>query len=218
MTSVSQTVPGVVEVRCNYILSGENCENVYHVANDTGEAWTLVHMEDIASAFADWEDVSAKGSRSVACALHNITVTDLTSLEAERITRPLTPPIAGTVAGDALPNNATFALKADVHNRGRGKSGRTFWIGLAELQTAGSTILSSDRDNIITAMNALITAVEAIDPTYRLVIVHRVVGGIRPPEAAFSQIFLFGATDDTIDSQKNRLPNHRRRSKKRITP
>lgn len=206
-----QPVLGTVEVRMQYILNGESCENVYHVANDTEEAWTLAAMEDIASAFADWEDGSAKLQRTSQCALHNITVTDLTSLTSDRLTRPIVPPIVGTRGGDSQANNVTFALKADVHNRGRGKNGRTFWIGLAEDQTAGSTITSAARDAIVTALNALITAIEAVNPTYRLVIVHRVVGNVHPPVAGSSQVFLYSATDDTLDSQKNRLPNHRRR-------
>lgn len=213
---VYQPVLDTVEVRMEYVLSGEKCENVYHVGKGVGDPWTLVQMEDLASTFEDWESGSAAPSRSIAAALHNITVTDLGALTGLRLTRPEVPPIPGVLAGDALPNNATFALKADVHNRGRGKSGRSFWIGLAESQVAGSTIGSGARDAILAAMNALITAVEALDPTYHLVVPHRMVGGIRPPEAVTSVVFVYSASDDIIDSQKNRLPDHRRRSKKKV--
>lgn len=206
-----QPVLGTAEVRMEYILNGENCENVYHVANDSGEAFTLTQLLDIGGAFADWEDASAKPQRTTACALHNITVTDLTSLTSDRVTIPVVPPIAGTQGGDSQANNVTLACKADVHNRGRGKNGRTFWIGLSEGQTNGSNITSAARDAIVLALNAIITDIEAVNPTYRLVIVHRVVGHVHPPVAGTSQVFLYSVTDDTLDSQKNRLPNHRRK-------
>ena len=213
-----QPVRGVVEVRMKYISDGEKCENVYHVAHGSLDPWALAPMEDLASTFEGWESTSAAPQRSSSCALHEVVVTDLTSLQTLRVTRGVVPPVAGEMIGDACPNNATLAIKADINNRGRGKSGRTFWIGLNESQTQRSAVTSGARDAIVSALTALITAIEALNPAYDLVTVHRVINGVRPAEADYSVIAAFSATDLTIDSQKNRLPNHRKHKKKETTP
>lgn len=194
-----------------YIIALQNVENVFHVTHNDDGPWTLPDMEDLASTFADWEDGTGKLQRSIACSLHNITVTDLTALTGSRLTRPVDPPVFGTQTGDAQANNVTYALKADIHNRGRGKNGRTFWVGLAEQQTAGSSINGTNRDAIVSAMNGLLAAVTAANPNWQVVVPHRVVNNIKPPIADYSRVFLYSATDDILDSQRNRLPNHHRR-------
>lgn len=206
-----QPVRGVCEVRMRYIYDGENCENVYHVAHASLDPWVLVAMEDLASTFISWEDTEASEVRSVSCALNEVIVTDLTSLTTKRVTRSVVPQVVGAVIGDSLPNNATIAIKADINNRGRGKNGRVFFIGLAESQVTKNTLTDVARDAITSKMTSLITAVETLNPAYDLVTVHRIINGVRPAEADYSPIASYSMSDLTIDSQKNRLPNHRRR-------
>lgn len=215
---VFQPVRGVVTVRMKYRLDFENVENVFHVAHDSLDPWPLAQMEDLASTFEGWEDTSAKPERGANCQLEEVIVVDETSLTTQRVTRGVVPPVVGTHAGDSLPNNATLAIKADINNRGRGKSGRTFWIGLTEGQVTANTINTANRDNIVAALNALRTAVTSLNPGYDLVTVHRVVNGVHPAEADYSVIAAFSASDTTMDSQRTRLPGHKRRRRRVTTP
>lgn len=208
---VFQPVRGVVTVRMRYRLDFENVENVYHVAHASLDPWPLADMEDLASTFEGWEDTTAKPARGSNCQLEEIVIVDETSLTTQRVTRGVVPPIVGTHGGDSLPNNATLAIKADINNRGRGKSGRIFWIGLTEGQVTANTINTADRDVIVNALNTLRTNVTALDPGYDMVTVHREIGGVRPAEADYSVIASFSATDTTMDSQRTRLPGHKRR-------
>lgn len=213
---VFQPVRGVVTVRLRYRLDFENVENVYHVSHSSLDPWPLADMEDIASTFEGWEDTSAKSERGANCQLEEIIVVDETSLTTQRVTRGVSPPIVGTHGGDSLPNNATLAVKADINNRGRGKSGRTFWIGLTEGQVTANTINTTNRDNIVNALNALRASVVALDPGYDMVTVHRVINGIRPAEADYSVIAAYSASDTTMDSQRTRLPGHKRRRRRAV--
>lgn len=207
---VYQPARGVAEVRMRYLLDFENAENVYHVEHGSLDPWPLADLEDLASTFEAWEDTDGSTARSVSAHLIEVVVTDLTSLTTQKVTRAVSPVIDGTIGGDSLPNNATLAVKADINNRGRGKSGRVFWIGLAESQVTANTINTAARDAIVLALNNLRADVLALDAAYHMVVVHRVVGGVRPAEADWSAIASFSTTDNTIDSQKNRLPNHKR--------
>jgi hypothetical protein len=213
----NQPVLGVVEVREQFLYSGERVENVYHVAHSSIDPWNLVDMEDLASAFADWEDATASTHRPTSVQAVNIVVSDLTSLNALRLNRPLTPVINGALLQDSLPNNATIAVKLDTHDRGRGRNGRIFWIGLGEGQVAENELLPAARDDILSSMEALRTAIQTLNAAYHLVVVHRVIHGVRPAQADYSQVYSFSMADLVIDSQKNRLPFHRRH-KKRTTP
>lgn len=209
-----QPARGVAEVRMRYLLDFENTENVYHVEHGSLDPWPLADMEDLASTFEAWESTDGSTVRSVSAHLIEVVVTDLTSLTTQKVTRPTSPVITGAIGGDSLPNNATIAIKADINNRGRGKSGRVFWIGLAESQVTGNAINTAARDAIVLALNNLRADVLALDPAYHMVVVHRKENNIRPAEASWSAIASFSTTDSTIDSQKNRLPNHKRRRRR----
>lgn len=207
---VYQPVRGVAEVRMRYLLDTENAENIYHVDHGSLDPWPLADLEDLASTFENWEDTTAQPVRTSAASLIEIIVTDLTSLTTQRVTRAVSPALVGAVGGDSLPNNATIAIKADINNRGRGKSGRVFWVGLSESQVTANHINTAAGDGLVAALTGLRAAVLALDAAYHMVIVHRVINGVRPAEADWSAIASFSLTDTTIDSQKNRLPNHRR--------
>lgn len=213
MANPYQPVPGVLQVRMQYSYAGENAENIFHVWNGSTVLWGTAQIEDVLSTFENWEDTQASQHRPSSAVLVNMIGTDLTSLGGLRKTRPVVPQIAGGLAQDGLPNNATVAVKADIGNRGRGKQGRIFWIGLAESRVNSNEITIPQRDGILSVMAALIAAVQALNNQYRLVTVHRVENGIRPPTASTSNIQGYELADLTVDSQYARLPHHRRRKR-----
>jgi hypothetical protein len=197
-----------LQVQMGYLLDGELVENVYHVHKST--AWAIGDIGAIAAAFEGWETSSASALRSVDCELIRITVTDLTSLTAGRVDQQLVVPIVGATSSPALPNNVTFALKANIASRGKGRSGRTFWIGLAESQVVLSQILTATADAIQTALNDLLTDISSSVPGAALSVMHLFVNKVYQADAQTSPILTWTYTDLTTDSMKDRLPNHKR--------
>jgi len=186
-----------------------NYENVYHVTCEVVPSVGL--LDTIANAFTLWEMESGKLNRSNDVSLVQVKVTDLTSLDGPTFTDPVNPPIVGNRASQALPANATFAVKADIGKRGRGRAGRVFWVGLAEDQVDENTVTDLARVSIVDALNELITVVDAI-PACTLAVLSRYLNGALRDEGIGFTIVTFSATDNVVDSQRNRLPNHRKRT------
>lgn len=214
----TQPAPGVAQVRMRYLYDGERCENIYHVSKPTTTAYSLAELEDIASTFIGWEDTVGSLQRPTDVQMTEVIVTDLISLAGLRVTRTEVPAINGALVIDSLPNSSTFAVKAEIGNRGRGKQGRTFWIGLAETQVAANTITPDYRDSIVAALETLRTSVETLVAGYHLAVLHRRANDVPLPIAVPSSISSWSATDLTIDSQRTRLPGHRRQKRKEPTP
>lgn len=209
----NQPAPGVLEVRLQYLSDGEKCENVYHVHHGSSIAWPEADIEDVLSTFENWEDTTASLLRPTDVSLYNMVGSDLTSLTAFRRSRAVSPAIVGSIASDSLPNNATMAITFNTGNRGKGQNGRQFWIGLTENHVTGNSVEAAHRDSIISALEALDAAIQTLDPAYRLVVLHRVVNGVHPPTAGTTNVLSFSTADLIVDSQKNRLPNHKKRKR-----
>lgn len=208
----AQTVPGVAEVRMQYVSDSQSCENVYHVEHGlTG--WSLTDLETLAGLFETWEDTVAKTHRTNGTSLINIITTDLTSLAGFRIVTPPVAPIVGTGGTHPQPNNVTLAVHADIGTRGRGKSGRVFFIGLDETFITGDTVSNAEGDAIVNDLDALLANIVGHDPTWHMCVPHRVVAGVKPPVVGYTDVRDWGLSDFTVDSQKLRLPNHKKHKK-----
>jgi hypothetical protein len=202
----SLVATNVVQVVCEYLSGGEKCANVYHVHKST--PWTALNITDVLT-----EITTASPLRSNEVSLIRITGTDLTSLTSARVDVPLVAPIVGTNVAPVLPANATFAVKANIGERGKGRNGRTFWIGLAENKVAENSVDETYAGNVQTALNTLITDISGGSPVATLGIIHTEVGGVPQSPAPFSAILEWSYTDLFVDSQKNRLPGHKRHKK-----
>jgi hypothetical protein len=213
----TQPAPGVAQVRMRYLYDNERCENIYHVMKATTTAYTLAELEDIASTFIAWEDTTASLNRPTDVQMVEVIVTDLISLAGLRVTRTQVPSINGAIPTDSLPNSSTFAIKAEIGNRGRGMQGRTFWIGLVENQVSANTVNPTYRDDIVSSMESLRTSVEALVAGYHLAVLHKRANGAPLPVGVPTRVTSWSATDLTVDSQRTRLPGHRRQ-KRRVIP
>lgn len=211
---MAQVVPAVARFELRYQLPDNVVENVYYVR--TSESiWSEASMDAVEAAFESWETSTASALRNDACSLFEIVATDLTSLFGLRKSYPVTPPITGTLANPS-PANVTIAIKADIGRRGRGVSGRTFWVGMADGQTDGNTIGVVDLNLIVTALNTLNSNIAAIAPIECMCIPHFVVGGVRPPSVLADCITQYLASDVFVDSQRDRLPNHKKHKRQPV--
>lgn len=197
----------VAQVVMGYLSGGEPCENVYHVHSSV--AWTMVLLEDLLATFQAWEMDTAAPLRSTGAELIRATATDLTSMTSPRYDEPLETPVPGTDASQVLPSNVTLAIKADIGERGRGRNGRSFWIGLAEDMVTDNAVGAVDVTNIVSALNTLIMDITTAAPDQALGIIHTMAAGVPLTPATFSPIIGWSVTDRSIDSQRDRLPFHK---------
>jgi hypothetical protein len=102
--------------------------------------------------------------------------------------------------------------------RGRGTAGRTFWVGLAEDDVQGNQILSVPLGNIISALQTLNTSVITLGTFDGLCIPHMGWPGHEHNPAACRLVASYLTTNDLVDSQKDRLPFHKKRKKKVASP
>jgi len=142
---------------------------------------------------------------------NEILLTSLVSITGPRRSIPRSPATPGADVDKALPANATIAVKADIGTRGRGTAGRVFWIGLSEGQCSGNTLAGAAATAIVAALEQLRTDVEGLTNFEGLCVPHMVVGGVRPNPASSTLIQQFVLTDLSMDSQKNRLPFHKKK-------
>lgn|SRR5512147_181978 len=214
MAGIHQDCVNVVRVEVRYTMTGTNAANVFHVwCNSAPNEATLT---DIAAKFTTWLDTDWSAYVSNNWTAAEIVCTDLSTIRGPRMTFPIA--IIGEVESDALPSNATLALKADIGTRGKGLNGRVFHVGLSELHVTANTIVPATLTALIGVYNALIAIIEA-DPDYEgLCVPHFVVGGVRVPIADKDRVRRFTAANNLVDSQKNRLPLHKKRKKKVTAP
>jgi hypothetical protein len=192
----------------SYSAVDATMENVYHAHKDS--AWTLTEVADLASLFRDWEEVTASPLRAGQVSLTRITATDLTGPTGQRADVVIDPPIAGGAAGPILPANVTWAVKANIGERGKGRNGRTYWIGLSEDMVILSQMDPTIGADIVAALNTLRTTLPASTLACDLGIIHQYVAKVHITPAPFSPIVVWSATDLLIDSQRDRLPGHKR--------
>jgi hypothetical protein len=209
-----QDVVDTLRVEVKFRNATTNAENIFHVRTDA--APVPADLESARGVFqawllSDWAPIANENWAAV-----ELVITDLSSITGQRRSYPISPIISGLVAGDALPANATLAIKADTGTRGRGKNGRSFFVGISESSAEGDTVSAAFASNIVTAFEALRTSVEAVAAFTGLAIPHLVVAGVRPPLATSSIVLHYVLADVTIDSQRDRLPGHKKH--KRRTP
>jgi hypothetical protein len=209
MPSAYQPVPNTAEVKMTYRQGTNLMSNTYHVLKSS--AWTQEELVSLSDVFYDWENLDGKGERSTSIELTHITAADLTSQDAPYMARAIDPAVGGIQASQALPLNVTLAIAAVTGTRGRGRQGRIFHIGLCEDQVDENVVTNTSQDNIVDDLNSLLTAVNAV-AGQTMVVVHRYRDGVKLATATTTPIEVWAIRDTTVDTQKVRLPNHRRAS------
>jgi hypothetical protein len=205
---MAQVVPAVARFELRYRNADNTMENVYY-ARTSSLTWSESQLDDVAAAFQSWESATAAPLRNDTTELYEIVATDLTSLFGIRKSYPVSPPIVGTLA-NPLPANVTVAVKASIGRRGRGTNGRTFWIGMAEGQTAGDSIATISANLIVAALNTIKTTIASMTPIEGLCIPHFVVDHVRPPSVQADIVADYLLSDYYLDSQRDRLPGHKK--------
>jgi hypothetical protein len=88
-----------------------------------------------------------------------------------------------------------------------------FWVGFTQTQVDQNIVAAGDAANIVAALEQLRTNVEGLANFEGLCVPHMTVDGLQPNPASSSLIQRFTATDNSVDSQKNRLPFHKKKKR-----
>jgi len=112
----------------------------------------------------------------------------------------------------AAPANSTIAIKLDTGLRGRGRNGRVFWFGVAEEDVDIGEIHSGESDDIIAAVDQLIVDVGAFEDAV-LCVMHTQRDNVPLNPFEQSAVLRAAITDKALDSQRDRLPGHKRRKR-----
>lgn len=204
-----QDVTNTVQIEIRFSMGGNNAQNTLHALCTTAPG--LNDLEDLAAVVDAWVVTEWAPLASSSWGAYEIVMTSLDSLSGPRASFPIAPPQQGTLAIEPEPANVTLAVKADTGIRGRGKNGRVFWIGLNKDQVTGNQIEALVSASIVTALNNLNNDIAALANFDGLCVPHRVVNGVEPNPATSALVQRFLVTDLSLDSQKNRLPFHKKK-------
>lgn len=214
---MGQVAPKVARFELKYQIPENVIETVFH-ARCTALAWDSATMDAVEAAFVTWFTTYGSNFMSDQLGLFEIIATDLTSLSGIRKVYPITPALLGNLSAGDLPANSTFAIKANIGTRGRGQNGRVFWPGLTTAQVTHEEMQKVAADDIVNALNQLRTNIAAVTGCDGLCIPHFMVGGVRPPSVSNSLVISYAYSDLLLDSQRDRLPGHKKHKKPRIVP
>lgn len=205
--------PGVAKVTLTYEVDNQKLQNTFHVAK-VGE-WSALDLASLNDIFLAWEAGDGNNLRAAAAVLREVRSIDLTTEDGAYSIADLGSGSPGLVVSEIMPANVTYAMQLATDRRGRGRQGRIFVIGLAESQCVGNNIAPGSRTDLNAGYTALMDAVEAGSEGV-LAVLHSVVGGLPVNPKTWTPVQAILGSDSTLDSQVNRLPNHKRH--KRPTP
>jgi hypothetical protein len=206
--------PNVVQVSQFFSSGVSNAANIWHVVKAVGGI-TVADLNSIIDVFEAWENLTGKATRAIETACTGFKATDLSSLSGGSIFRGEN--IVGSVAHPAAPANTTFAIKLSTGKRGRGTNGRVFWYGLDENSVDYYSMTSAAADALKIAVDQLISTLEATGD-FKLCVPHSVVNGVKINPRTNDVVVSAAYTDLFLDSQKDRLPGHKRQKRKKIVP
>jgi hypothetical protein len=195
-----------------YLADGQKVQNSFYVKKPAStDHWTAGDIGNVLDVFHN--NLWTAHQRAMVCpatSLVEIVATDLTDLDGLKIARPISPTEAGTNASTNLPNNATFALKLSPQNRGRGSAGRIFWPTMPRSAVTLDSIDPAYIADAVAAIGSVVIALLALTGSPQLGVVSRYLAGVKRAIGLWRAITSIGATDNYVDSQRDRLPGHKK--------
>lgn len=205
-----QPVPDTAQVALKFETGGINAQNTVYFHRVEG--WNELELQALAEDCVEAWEAQLADTVTADWALIEAVATNLEeTIGLKQIWRPAVP-IQGTYVGTSSPANVTMAVKFIAPRRGRGISGRVFPIGIPEDVAGAGSLTSAYANNLVNSWAAFANEVET-NSDCQHVIVHRVAGGVRLPVGTIDSVAGYAYTDLSIDSQKLRLPNHRKQKR-----
>lgn len=189
------------------------------IAINLPSGWNATQLEAMASALEAWWTAELQPHLPNSIELHQIIATDQTALTSARVAHPVSQ-FGGTAApaGTICPANVTCAIHFNTGDRGRGRSGRNYFPILMEAQVDNDYLDAAMAAIIEAAYAALQAAITAAIADAIWVVLHRIAGGEQLAAGTWSPVLGAGFRDFVIDSQRDRLPFHKKHKKKKTVP
>lgn len=194
-------LPLGIRVAVEYEVFGKIVVNIYHVT--TTDPIITLKLLDIAEVFEAWWDANLSDEFSQDIALTTVTALNLNEENGEKLTLVVSPPIAGTVLSDAVPNNVAIVTSFATAKTGRSFRGRSYQAGLTESSRTGNVIGITRATAIIAAYGDLVTLLdvqnaELVVASFQTLGAPRELGVATPVESI--------SVDLRLDTQRRRLP------------
>lgn len=191
---------GAVRTDIMFHLNGQEVHNIIWCSREAN--WTQTEREGLNNAIASWWNTTGKGQFAGNIALARITTVNQESNSAPGSTLVVSPEVAGTKGGASLAGGSALVATLRTDQRGRNYRGRMYLGGISEADRGGNEIGGGLIANIITALLALKTAIEALGAIWVVVshFLNKVprAQGLKTPITAISM-------DSYLDSQRRRL-------------
>lgn len=193
----------VLEVEMRQRLDSQRIENTLYFRKITG--WTSADVPVVFNALLTWWTAHMSVPLSNQLSLTEIKITDLSSATsfAYEIPTP-TPHPTGDSAEPSAPNNVSLCVSFRTAGRGRSSRGRNYVPGIPKTAISSNTVDTLTVTGISDAYNELLAVADDIGADW--VVVSRYHLNAPRPFAVMSVITGVTVVDNTVDSQRRRLP------------
>lgn len=195
-------VPNTVQVEAIYEWNGQTVENVFYI--ESTAAWGESGISDILELVRDIIVSDLLPTLSTAIQLVRLVGTLLDAVDSLSVVLNVSPPQAGGVSAESLPNNVTYTITFLTSQRGRSFRGRNYVPGLTIDSVTANTIGATVRTALLDFYVALRAAIS--ESNYTMVVVSRISNGAPRTTGVTTPITGFTTFDTTLDSQRRRLP------------
>lgn len=184
-----------------YLYQGQITENTLYWNYSLG--WSIENQTNLAVMLLDYWNEAFKPLQPSDLSLIKIKVTDLTTQNSPGIEYTATLPIAGTGAGNPLPNSVTMAVKFSTGFRGRSFRGRNYVCGLFTSSVLGNQVVPTALSAWQSAYAGLMAVQgEGFNPIWG--VVSRFTNKAPRTAGIFTEITGV-SIDPNVDSQRRRL-------------
>jgi hypothetical protein len=212
----TQPCPDIAQAQIQMMCDAQTIEHSFYFKRDAG--WTEALITALAAEMGTQWVLHMMADYPAAVTAVRAVATDLTSLAGSRAVYeiPLTP--GGSDTGDVSPNNVCLAFQVSTGNRGRGRQGRIFYGPMSIDHISGDQVAEVHADAVKGDLAAVTAAILAAIPGTQWVVLSRWLDGAKRAEGVGIPAQGIVYTNLYLDSQKDRLPQHRKRKKKKTTP
>jgi hypothetical protein len=195
-------VPNTIGVDVIYEQDGQRVENTLYFERPAG--WDGSTIATFLGELNTYIQTELLPVLSTAIQLVQLVGTLLDAVDAIAVTLNISPPVSGSVTGDAMPNNVTYTIQFKTAQRGRSFRGRNYVPGLPNSAVSSNNVTSDFRTSLLAFYTGLIAL--AGDHTATWVVVSRVSGGVDRAIGVTTIINTPATADQVVDSQRRRLP------------
>jgi hypothetical protein len=202
-------VPDTVLAEIRMQQDSQKIENTLYFK---GTSLDVPTATTLATALIDWWTANIAPKTHVSLILSSVVITDLSSATGFQVGVAPTTSTHGLITGsDEMPNNVVATISFRTGSRGRSFRGRNYIAGLTNGQITANTLTSTAITDFLDAYNALLAVATAQDVVW---VVASRFSGVDPvthkpiprTTGITTEITNVLFADDTVDSQRRRLP------------